>query len=94
MKTDEWTKFAKDLSKRLETEATLTLTVDEIMAAANSKDRSVRGRSFWLAAKRGEPFINAFARAGIKLDFEPNAVGQPVKSVTFRGSANGKAPSK
>ena len=80
----EWYEFAENLVRRLDTEGSVTLSVDEIIAETRTTDRSARGRSFWRAAQRGDTFIDAFIRSGVTIVFEPNEPGESVEFVTFR----------
>ena len=80
----EWYEFAENLARRLGTEGSVTLGVDEIIAETRTTERSARGRSFWRAAQRGDTFIDAFLRSGVTIEFEPNEPGASVEFVTFR----------
>ena len=76
--------FAQEIARRVRIDGEVTLSVDGIIAGTRTTDRSVRGRSFWRAAQRGDKFANAFANEGLVIEFRPDQPGKSVEFVTFR----------
>ena len=76
-----WNEFAAELRKRTLNEDKITMTVDEIIRATGTTDRSVREPGWWSQCARGAEAYRAFANENIALNYECHD-GQ-VSQVTF-----------
>jgi hypothetical protein len=75
--------FTDSLRQQVERAGTVTMTIDEIISAAQSTDFVIRTRWFWMAHRAGGPGFDDFLDAGLTLTFFPDERGRRVESVTF-----------
>ena len=76
--------IAHDL-RRLSYNQSLSMTIDEFFVRLGAEDRSVyHERGTWASIQRGTREWRFIRKAGLVVNFQPDATGAPVKQVTFR----------
>lgn len=84
MARGNWIAFAEGLVERVRKEGPVEMSVDEIVEATGTRDKSVRQRDWWLASQRGDQHADSLTRYGLKIEFRPDEAGREVEQVTFR----------
>jgi hypothetical protein len=84
MARGNWIAFAEGLVERVRKEGPIEMSIDEIIQATGTQDKSVRQRDWWRASQSGDQHSDSITRYGLKIEFRPDVAGRDVEMVTFR----------
>ena len=83
-----WVRVAEQIAnqlRRLPGNQSLSMTIEELSSQLGGVERVVSSKhDTWDSIQRGTPEWNAVRKAGLVVNFWPDATGTPVKQVTFR----------
>lgn len=79
----DWPTLIDNLHARLDNEARVSMTIDEIVAVTHCRDEALRERWYWRATQLGAKNFERFTDAGLHLQFFPDERSRDVETVTF-----------